>query len=285
MVALWGVFFFFLVGLGLALGSFFTASARRILDGVSLFFPRSRCPVCGHPLSARDLVPVVSYVLQGGRCRACGVRISPLYPFGESLTLFLILWLAWHELSRVAHAYGMTPVAYLARFSPEDFLRLWPSWWPEVLGGILLAGVVTAVTLTDLWEMRIPFRLSGYALLATYAYRAAVDPNSLPAAVLGSAAFTFVFFLVYLVSRGGLGFGDVVFAAVLGGFFGPGGILPIILLASLAGLLYALPLLALGKRTRKDPIPFGPFLAAAAWVWFLYGEALGEWYGGLFVGS
>jgi len=285
VVALWGVFFLFLVGLGLALGSFFTASARRILDGVSLFFPRSRCPVCGHPLSPRDLVPVVSYVLQGGRCRMCGVRISPLYPFGESLTLLLILWLTIHELTGVAAAHGTTLAEYLSLYGPEDFLRLWPSWWPEVLGGILLAGVVTAVTLTDLWEMRIPFRLSGYALLATYAYRAAVDLNSLPATVLGSATFTFVFFLVYLASRGGLGFGDVVFAAVLGGFFGPGGVLPIILLASLAGLLFALPLLALGKRTRKDPIPFGPFLAAAAWVWFLYGEALGDWYVRFFLGA
>jgi len=281
----WGVFFLFLVTLGLALGSFFTASARRILEGTSLLSPRSRCPVCGHPLSARDLVPVVSYVLQGGRCRYCGVRISPLYPLGESLTLFLILWLVWHELVLTAAALGPTLAAYLSRYGPGDFIQLWPSWGVEALGGILLAGVVTAVTLTDLWEMRIPFRLSGYALLATYVYRVAVDPNSFPTAVLGSLIFTFVFFLVYLASRGGLGFGDVVFAAVLGGFFGPGGILPVVLLSSLMGLLYALPLLVLGKKTRKDPIPFGPFLAAAAWVWFLYGGVLGEWYGRLFVGS
>ncbi|MBT9252141.1 MAG: hypothetical protein KM296_00295, partial [Brockia lithotrophica] len=124
MIFSWGTFFLLLVVFGLFLGSLSAAVARRALGGAEFFSLRP-------------------------------------HPLGSILGILLVLWLFFHALVEVSALHGTPLVEYILYNTPLDFLRLWPSWWKGALGGILLAGVTTTVTLTDLWEMRIPFRLSG----------------------------------------------------------------------------------------------------------------------------
>ncbi|CAM3491186.1 prepilin peptidase [Hydrogenibacillus schlegelii] len=238
---------------GLVYGSFLNVVALRTLEGRSIVRPPSQCPHCGARLSPRELIPVVSYVVQKGRCRACGARISFLYPLGEALTAALFLWLflLWRE----------------GRLS---------AW--EALSEAVFASLLIVVTIADLKSLRIPNPVLLFFAPVLFFLRWAADPSGIGRILLGGLLFGGVFGLIYALSRGGMGFGDVKYAAVLGLYLGPEALLPLILLASLSGFFVALALIAAGRKTRKDAVPFGPFLSLAAWVLSLYGRDLVVWY-------
>ena len=240
--------------LGLAAGSFLTVLIHRLPAGESVARPRSRCPGCGAEIGGRDNVPVVSWVLLRGRCRQCGMGISAVYPLTELATaaLFVATALLYRNPWRAAMLCA--------------FLALMP-----------------AVTVIDARHRIIPNRLTYPALigfpvfvLIAWALGAPLDPLR---AGLGFAAYGGGLLVVALVSRG-MGMGDVKLAGVIGVVLGSLGLRFVAVAAGAAivlGGVGGLLALLLG-RSRKDAIPFGPYMAVGAMVAVLAGERLAAAY-------
>jgi leader peptidase (prepilin peptidase)/N-methyltransferase len=249
---------------GLVVGSFANVCIHRLPLGLSVVRPRSRCPWCKAPIRALDNVPVLSYALLRGRCRHCRARISARYPVVEAFN-----GLAWMA---VAARWGPTPVA--------------------VIDMVFITALVV-LTLIDLDHQILPdvITLPGTAL-ATAASGAAdvFDWPGLPGfwTSLGSAAGGYLAFRALAQSyrrlRGveGLGQGDWKMAAMLGAMLGWQKLLLTVLVASIAGTIVGLALMALGRRTAQHPLPLGTFLGVAGIAVVFAGDPLLAWYRGMF---
>lgn len=243
--------------LGLLLGSFANVVIVRVPDGDSIVSPPSRCPSCHHAVAARDNVPVLSWLLLRGRCRACHARIPARYPLVELVTA----------------------VAFAAVYA-----RVGLSWALPAFG--LFTWTLIVVTVIDIRTRRIPNRLTyplTPALLVLFVLAALLEgaPSVALRAVLGGlVAFGFLLVLA-LINPRGMGMGDVKLAGFIGiglGYLG----WPYVLLgmfgAFLLGGTVALVLMAARLKGRKDTIPFGPYLAAGALLTLLAGRSLLEGY-------
>jgi leader peptidase (prepilin peptidase)/N-methyltransferase len=244
---------------GLAVGSFMTVAVYRLPKGESVLRPRSRCPACGAEIGAGDNIPVVSWLLLGGRCRRCGERISVEYPLLELATAALVV---------------LAAIRY-------------PNPWQVVLVAGLLA-LMPGIALIDLRHRIIPNRLTYPALLlfATTVLLAwsIGDAADLAKAGIGLLLYGGILFIVAAVSRG-MGMGDVKLAGVIGLVLGSLGLRFVGVAAGAAivlGGLGAVVALLMGKG-RKSAIPFGPYLAAGAVVAGLWGEPVAAWYIGRFL--
>ncbi len=229
---------------GLILGSFINMAAWRIPRGLSIVAPRSRCIHCGRELGPLDLVPVLSYLFLGGRCRTCRQPIPVRYLLTE-LGCGLLWWLAFATTPSL-------PVAILHA---------------------LFASVLLLATVIDLEHQRIPdsVSLSGL-ILALVQWGMA----GFPWTSLGVAAGVFVF--TYFLAGFGFGGGDIKLGTLIGLYLGwPYGLLALFL-SFLVGGGAGVVLLALKLKSRKDAIPFGPFLALGAWLALFWGEPLWTWY-------
>lgn len=238
---------------GLAIGSFLNVVIWRVPRDESVVHPRSHCPNCGNELRNVDNIPVVSWLALRGRCHFCGNPISARYPLVELLT-------------------GVLFAAAAARFHDDWAL-------PAYL--VLFAGLV-ALSGIDLDHHRLPNKVlypTLFAMAPLFVLAAALDDrwDDLARAAVGGVAAFVVFFVIHLVSPRGMGFGDVRLSGVLGAALGwlslahvYLGLLIGFVLASVVGLT----LIALKITSRKDRVPFGPFLAAGAVVATLWGEPL-----------
>jgi leader peptidase (prepilin peptidase) / N-methyltransferase len=239
---------------GLALGSFMTVVVDRVPKGESIVAPRSRCPSCGAGIEARDNVPVLSWLLLRGRCRACGQLISAIYPVIE-----------------LATAAGVVGAA-------TRFDRVWVG-----IAMAALMAMMPAISVIDIRHRIIPNRLMYPSLVAfpvlIVAGRIAHGGTDPLRALLGGLLFGGGLLLVALVSRG-MGMGDVKLAAVIGLVMGAVGLRYVGVAAGSAvvlGGVGGIVALLLG-RGRKAAIPFGPYLAAGAVVAAFLGEPLSSWY-------
>jgi leader peptidase (prepilin peptidase)/N-methyltransferase len=241
--------------LGLAIGSFMTVVAERVPAGGSVVQPRSRCPRCGTPIAVRDNVPVVSWVLLRGRCRACGEPISPTYPLIELSTAVLIT---------------------------GAFLRVEDLGFAIAVAGLL--ALLPAVTLIDARRRIIPNRIVYPALALEAAYlllaRLAGAEVDLLRSALGFLALGGGFLLIALIAPSGIGMGDVKLAGLIGLVLGASG-LAAAATAAAAGILLggvAAVVALLAGASRKQAIPFGPFLAAGAVVAVFWGPQIASRY-------
>jgi len=239
---------------GLCVGSFLNVVIARLPAGRSIARPASACPHCGHAIAWYDNVPVLSYLLLRARCRACGASISWRYPVVEVGTAIL---------------FGL---AYL-RFGPS--VQLAPA--------LILLSTLVAITGIDLDHQIIPDVLSipGIVLgLAVSLTPATIGwKESLLGVLIGGGLFVVIIVGSALVlGQPGMGIGDVKLGAMLGAFLGWKLALLSILLSVLVGGPVAGVLLATGRKGRKDPVPFGPFLALGGVVSLLCGNALIAWY-------
>lgn len=242
---------------GLAVGSFLNVVIRRVPLDESLVRPRSHCPECDTPIAARDNVPILSWVVLRGRCRTCAAPISVRYPLVEAGTA-------------VAFA------AVAARFGP--------SW--ALPGYLVLTAGLIALAAIDLDTFLLPNRIV-YPLavvsvpLVAVAAAGAGGTNAFLRALAGGGAGFGVLFVIHLISPRGMGFGDVKLAFVLGlwlGYLGWAEVFLGFFAGFLSGALVGIALLAFTSRGRKDPVPFGPFLAFGTWITVLFGEAFLDWY-------
>ena len=235
--------------LGLLIGSFLNVVVARVPEHRSLWKPGSTCGACGTAIAWHDNVPILSFAVLRGRCRACRAPISWRYPIIEGTTAVL---------------FG---VAALTFGSTAD----------TVAAAALLA-LLVALTAIDLERQLLPdvMTLPGIVLgvLANLATGRVSWVESLLGIVVGGG----LFLIIILASGGGMGAGDMKLAAMLGAFLGWQVVLLSILLAVVVGGALAVGLMASGLRSRKDPIPFGPFLAAGGAVGLFWGERMLGWY-------
>lgn len=250
-------FFAVLAGiLGLCFGSFLNVVVYRVPRKESIVHPPSRCPNCGHQLTAVENIPVLSWVFQGGKCRSCKAPISPGYLVGEVATAGL--WVG--AVLRFPHSATLA-ILYAALF------------W-----------VLLALSLIDLKHKLLPNAIvypATVAGVAALALSAAIlgHPGWIVWALAGGAV-SFVFFLaIALISPAGMGMGDVKLSFLLGTALAflwatPGGFWrPVVagfFLAFLSGAIVGIALMAAGKAGRKSAVPFGPFMALGTVVTILW---------------
>ena len=212
--------------------------------------PRSHCPHCLAPIRARHLVPVISWLALRGRCASCDTPIGKRYPLVELGTALAF--------------------AIVAARLPFD---------ASLLGGLLFTGFLIALALIDFDTQYLPDQLTlpllwlGLAASVVAPLAPGIDPSQ---AILGAIAGYLSLWSVYhafrlLTGKEGMGYGDFKLLAALGAWLGTQAILPIVLLAAIAGSIVGLIGIFVLGRHRDQPIPFGPFLAAAGWLVMTFG--------------
>ena len=223
-----------------------------------LVFTASHCPHCKHTLSALDNVPLLSWLALRGRCRYCKAPISAQYPLVEALTLIASAVIAWK--------FGL---------SGQLFAGLLLTWT------LIAAAGIDARTQLLPDQLTVPLMWLGLLISLLPIF---VDPvTAIIGAAIGYLSLWSVFWLFKLVTgKEGMGYGDFKLLAALGAWMGAMSLLPIILMSSLFGAVIGSIVLAKRGQDRSTPIPFGPFIAIAGWVWFVFGDGLGAWYRGFF---
>jgi leader peptidase (prepilin peptidase)/N-methyltransferase len=226
-------------------------------DRFNLMVPRSACPHCGHQITALENIPVISWLMLGGKCSSCKAPISPRYPAIEAVTGLLSAALVWHFgsgwMGLAALVFGwmllaMTMIDYDTQLLPDDLT--YPLLWLGLL--------------VNLDGMFVPLR----------------------DAVIGAAAGYLVLWSIYWLfklatGKEGMGYGDFKLLAALGAWLGWAMLPTIILLSSVVGALVGISLIVFAKRGRDKPIPFGPYLAAAGLIALLYGTPISRYAQGL----
>ncbi|WP_146808327.1 prepilin peptidase [Aneurinibacillus danicus] len=242
------LFFIFLYGL--ISGSFFNVVGLRIPKKESIIHPPSHCPNCNNRLRVRDLVPVLSYIINRRKCRFCKQPISSIYPIMELITGALF--------ASAYHFFGFT--------------------W-ETLMTILFISLLVIITVSDLAYRIIPDRIVFLFLGLFLVLRFFIHPNETYASHLIGMVLGFgIFLLIAIVSRGGMGGGDIKLMAVVGLFLGYPLLFVTILLSTFFGAFYGILLIVFKGAGRKAEIPFGPFIALASVVSVFYGYAMINWY-------
>ncbi|MCF8722072.1 leader peptidase (prepilin peptidase)/N-methyltransferase [Nitrospina gracilis] len=231
---------------GLVIGSFCNVCIARLPRKESVAFPASHCPHCKTPIRKRDNIPVLSYLILGGRCRKCKERISPVYPAVELVTA--LLW------AGVLYKFGFT--------------------WTSAIFAIVMPTLVI-ITVIDIQHQIIPDKITlpgiAFGLVAGTYLNGFMD--SLIGLVVGGGLFLFLA-EVYFKVRGamGMGGGDIKYIAAAGALLGWAQVLLVIFLGAISGALFG----ALGMTTKKlnflSRIPFGPFLALATVISIFFGD-------------
>jgi leader peptidase (prepilin peptidase)/N-methyltransferase len=226
----------------------------------NLVRPRSRCPACQAPIRAAHNIPVLSWILLRGRCAACRAPISPRYPIVELATGLAFAAVAWHFGFGPSAFLGCLYTAYLIALAGIDIDR-------QLLPDILTIPLLWIGLIASLWLGAAD----------------APPPAALPAAVIGAAAgyvFLWLVFHLFRLATGkeGMGYGDFKLFAAIGAWLG-WQMLPLVLLfAALVGAASGIAMIAARRLGRAVPIPFGPYLAGAAWVAMLWGPVIVERY-------
>ena len=238
---------------GMIMGSFLNCAAWRIVHGESFIKGRSHCPTCGHALGATELIPVFSWLLQKGRCKWCGARVSARYPITEL-------------------CFGTITALCLLRF---DLTVL-------CLRNFVFLCCLFLLTLTDLEDMTIP---DGCHIISVIAWLIAlpwlftgwadVGLSVLAAVVFGGALLALSLVMDRMLGRDTMGGGDIKLFAVVGLYLGFIGTLFTVMLACVVGLAFQS---VLKRRGGDRAFPFGPAIAVSAAFMLLYGAPLIEWY-------
>lgn len=259
---------------GLLVGSFLNVVVYRVPNGISVVSPPSACPGCGSEIKPYDNVPVLSWLALRGKCRSCREPISGRYPLVEAgVGVFFAVVAVWWWLAIVA---GVSTISTngVSSITASGVLTLVAFLW--------LAGVSVSLALIDLDTHKLPNAivlpsyLVGGILLAAAGILSG-DIDALIRAGVGLAALWVAYFLLAMLYPGGMGFGDVKLAGVLGlylGFVGWGALLVGAFAAFFLGGIYAIALMILKKAGRKSGIPFGPWMLAGAWVGIFAGNTL-----------
>ncbi len=227
--------------------AFLEIESQEIDETFNLSVPLSRCPFCNTPIKPYQNIPVLSYLLLKGRCAACAHPIAIRYPLVEALTALLSAVVAWH--------FGDSPQTVFA---------------------LLLTWVLIGLSFIDLDHqllpdtMVLPMVWVGLFLSVLGVY---TDSFS---SIIGAIAGYMTLWLVYqvfklLTGKEGMGYGDFKLLALFGAWLGWQYLPVIILLASLVAAIIGVTMILLGKHDRNNPLPFGPYLAAAGWIALLWG--------------
>jgi leader peptidase (prepilin peptidase)/N-methyltransferase len=243
--------------LGLVVGSFLNVCIYRLPRRESLVWPGSRCPSCGTPIRWYDNIPILGYLLLGGRCRSCRSTIGIRYPVVEATTMVIFL----------AHYWIVGPQPLLA-------VRL-------VFGCALI--VLFAI---DLEHQILPNAITLPGIVVGFVCSLWLPPGwrSSAVGILVGGGFPWLLAELWIRLRGveGLGFGDVKMLAMVGAFLGWPQVILTLVLSSLAGSLVGVALIATGRSSMGSKLPYGTFIALAALAASLVGTPIVSWYVSLF---
>ncbi len=243
--------------LGLLIGSFLNVCIYRIPRNLSIVFPSSRCPHCSYAIRAWDNIPVLSYIFLGGRCRNCKAGISLRYPLVEALNAFLYAAVLWR------YGIGWNSVVYAVLCSSMIVITFIDLEFQIIPDRITLAGVPIGL-------------LAGSFFLPDPFMRA--DLLGYKASLAGLISGGGFFYLVAVLSRGGMGGGDIKMMAMVGALMGWKAVFLTTLLGSLAGSVVGVFLMVLMGKGRKTKVPFGPFLALGTLITLFFGQEILVWY-------
>jgi leader peptidase (prepilin peptidase)/N-methyltransferase len=239
---------------GAIIGSFLTVVAHRVPERESIVSPGSACPHCGRELRWRENIPIVSWVVQRGRCAGCGARVSIRYPALEAGT-------------------ALAFAAIVAVRGVEPWLAL----------ALPFAAVLIVIAVVDLERRVVPNPIVLAAAVYAVPAWAVVDPGALPEVLVAGAAAFLAFLVIALVHPGGMGMGDVKLAGVMGLCLGLD-VIPALLVAFLSGSIVGVAMIARGGMgERKKGVPFAPFLALGGLVALLAGPELIDLYADRFL--
>ncbi len=243
--------------LGLIIGSFLNVCIYRIPREKSVVSPPSACPSCGSQIKPWDNIPVVSYLILAGKCRNCGQKISLRYPTVELLNgllymaVILQFGIGWH----LPLLFALVSAMVVITFIDLDFQII-----PDA---ITIPGMIIGLAAS---HFLLPDPFAKYSLLGF--------TSSLIGLLAGGASF----YLIAVLSKGGMGGGDVKMMAMVGSFMGWKGVLLTTLIGSLTGSLVGIGLMIFKGKGRKAKIPFGPFLALGALITLFLGRVILDWY-------
>jgi len=247
--------------LGMAVGSFLNVCIDRLPAQESLVFPASHCASCRHRLSVKELIPVLSYIWLRGRCRYCNTPIPRRLLWVEVGTGVLFAYLYWHYGFSIELA---VVTLYCCLFLVLMVIDLEYHILPNKL---VYPGIVVALAISVAFSV-LPNNLE-------------VVPEIKSAAAGGGIGLG-LFLLIIVVSRGGMGWGDVKMASLIGLVVGYPLVFVALFLAVVSGGLISWVLILTKAKSRKQSIPFGPFLSLGAIAALLWGTNILDWYTGLF---
>ncbi len=233
---------------GAVVGSFLNVCIWRIPEGMSIVTPASHCPGCRHPIRFYDNIPLISYLILRGRCRACGARISLRYPFVEVLTAVMALLVYWK--------FGLT-LKFLAAF--------------------IFVSALILITFIDIDHQIIPdiITLPGIPIcfcMAIFIMKLSFMDALLGVLIGGGSLYLIAVVYELLTKREGMGGGDIKLLALLGAFLGWKSLLFILLVSSLVGAVVGISVMIVKGSDMKYAVPFGPFLSFAAAAYLFVGE-------------
>lgn len=244
--------------LGLAIGSFLNVVIHRLPLGQSLVAPPSTCPSCRTRLRWIDNIPVLSWVLLGGKCHHCRAPISVQYPLVELVTGVLFVLVTW-----------LTPMG------------------PLLASRLILVLILIVLFGIDLHHQILPNVITLPGIAVGFLFSLAGPPgwlDSLLGILLGGGVLYAIAWAYYAVRREeGLGMGDVKMLAMIGAFLGWKAVLVTLILSSFAGALVGVGIIAVSRGSMRLALPFGTFLSLGALAAMLVGEPLVTWYAGFFV--
>jgi leader peptidase (prepilin peptidase) / N-methyltransferase len=236
---------FYLFTSGIIFGSFFNVIGLRVPLKESIVTPRSACPKCKHTLTPIELIPVLSFLIQRGKCRQCQARISPLYPIMEFLTGVLFV---------------LVPLAL--------------GWNAEIWVGWTLVSLFIIITVSDIKYMLIPDKILLFFAGIFLVERIFIPLSPWWDSLLGATIGFVVLLLISIVSKGGMGGGDIKLFALLGFVLGTKLVLMSLFISTVLGALIGIIGIMLGVFERKKPIPFGPFIAVGTLIAYFYGNII-----------
>jgi len=242
--------------LGLIVGSFLNVCIDRLPQYKSIAYPPSHCEACQHKLAAKDLIPVFSYLRLRGRCRYCQASIPRKLLWVELATAVIFALLYWY--------YRLSPELGVMAFYACLFTIIFVI---DLEHGLILNKVVYPGLVVALLLALYPWPWLNESIVIRVAY-----------AALGGGIGFGIFLLIALASRGGMGWGDVKLAALIGLVAGFPLVFLVIIIGAILGGIVAVALVIAKKRKRRQTIPFGPFLALAAMVTLLWGSNILDWY-------
>jgi leader peptidase (prepilin peptidase) / N-methyltransferase len=251
------------LALGAIIGSFLNVVIHRYPREESIVFPASRCPSCGTPIKPYDNVPVLSYLWLRGKCRSCRSPISFRYPLVEAANGLFYLAI----FQRTGISVTFVPVAVLvSMFIVLIYIDADIQMLPDV---ITIPGVIIGAAAGAL----------GLGALAPDLLLSLDWIDALLGAILGASIITAIILLYWLVRRiEGMGWGDVKMMAMIGAALGAKSVLPVLLLASVAGALIGLPMAMRHENGMQVALPFGVFLGIATLGMLFFGPTLWSWY-------